>query len=63
MTDCKALFDAARCLTSGRHVSEKHTSIEIQMTDEKMSELHCSGGRTQQQLADGMTMLACEASR
>ena len=60
VTDCKALFDAARSFTSGRGISEKRTSIEIQMINEKMLELDgvWRWTDTLQQLADGLTKLS-----
>lgn len=56
---CKALFDAAKSVSSGRGLSERRTSIDIQMFNEKMKELHgvWRWTDTYQQLADGLTKL------
>ena len=60
ITDCKALFDAARSASSAGGSQEKRTGIEIQQVAETMKEI---GGiwrwtDTHQQMADGLTKVA-----
>lgn len=59
VTECKALFDTATSVSSGRGLSGRRTSIDIQMVNEEMKELHgvWRWADTHEQLADGLTKL------
>ena len=39
ITDCKALYDAARSSSCGRGISEKRTAIEVLIMNERMTEI------------------------
>ena len=39
ITDCKALYDAARSSSCGRGIAEKRTAIEVMMMNERMQEI------------------------
>ena len=57
ITDCKALYDAARSMSAGRGLQEKRTAIEVLMINEKMREINADWAwtDTHQQMADGLT--------
>lgn len=40
VTDCRVLFDVAPSVSSGRGLPERRTSIDIQMANEQVTELH-----------------------
>ena len=60
ITDCKALYDAARSSSCGRGIAEKRTAIEVMMMNERMQFISVvwKWTNTTQQLADGLTKLA-----
>ena len=59
ITDCKALYDAARSSSCGRGIAEKRTAIEVMMMNERMQVISVvwKWTNTTQQLADGLTKL------
>eukprot|EP00435_Cladocopium_sp_Y103_P051424 s692_g16.t1 len=57
LTDAKSLFNASRSITSGMHLSERRTAIEVAIVAERVKAM---GGEwrwmnSHQQLADGLT--------
>ena len=60
ITDCKALYDAARSMSAGRGLQEKRTAIEVLMINEKMHEINADWAwtDTHQQMADGLTKVS-----
>lgn len=40
ITDCEALFDTEKSVSSGRCMSDRRTGIDIQMINEKVKELN-----------------------
>ena len=60
ITDSKGLYDASRSASSGRGITEKRTSIEVTIINERMKAALASWRWTnaQQQLADGLTKVS-----
>ena len=57
LTDAKSLFDASKSITSGMHLSERRTAIEVAIVAERVKVMQAEWKwlNSHQQVADGLT--------
>ena len=57
LTDAKSLFDASKSITSGLHLSERSTAIEVAIVAERVKVMQAEWKwmNSHQQIADGLT--------
>ena len=62
LTDAKSLFDASKSVTSGMHLNERRTAIEVAIVAERVKVMEASWKwvNSHQQLADGLTKPAAK---
>ena len=62
LTDAKSLFDASKSVTSGMHLNERRTAIEVAIVAERVKVMNAAWKwvNSHQQLADGLTKPAAK---